>query len=105
MKNYNFDEFLVRMTKLDTLDDVIATAVGIADRAERHQKQSTREYVEKIGQFLFFMRHIREDAEGDFERTPRPSGISDSNFEKYRDVVEILVNKKELPPKALDIFH
>ncbi len=113
MKDYNFDMLLGHMAKLDSLKAVIdATCLADAS-ANRDRKRSPRRsaekgditrFVGKIGDFLFFMRHVNEDAKSDFKRSPRPGNISDADFEKYRPVVEALVIKKELHPKALQLF-
>lgn len=99
----NFDNFIDRMARLG-YEEILREAdreAGSAERSTRRirsvvkRKQSGgREYVERIGSFLYFMRF-----------GARPSGARDSDFLKYRRVVEALVERGEMEPAALRLFE
>ncbi len=104
MSSYDFDEFLQRMSRLNTFDDVLRAADKEGSAADgagtgghkgvvSARKHGVLEYARKIGAFLFFMRFGR-----------RPTGVCDQEFRKYAVVVRTLVTKGELKPDILKLF-
>jgi hypothetical protein len=98
----DFDNFIDRMSRL-SYEEILREADRAAGATERSVKRirtvverrqsGGRKYVERIGAFLYFMRF-----------QSRPSGASDSDFLKYRRVIEALVNRGEMEPEALRVF-
>lgn len=103
MMTYDFDAFLERMAKLDYLK-IIAVADEECGRVEsfsrrvpgavERRKRGSLQYAAKIKGFLFYMRYGK-----------RPQGVSDSDFQKYKVVVEALVRKKQYKPEVLNAFR
>jgi hypothetical protein len=98
---FDFDQFLDRMASLSH-SDILHEADRVAGRIEDStrkirsplQRRGGHRDAEKINAFLYFMRF-----------QSRPSGATDSDFGKYRRVVEALVRRGELEPQVLRQFE
>lgn len=100
---FDFDQFLDRMARL-SYAEIFREAERVASSIERSTKairsvvkrrqSGGRRDVERIGAFLYFMHH-----------KSRASGATDSDFKKYRCVVEALVQRGELEPQVLGQFE
>lgn len=102
MNEYSFDNFLERMSRED-YPDILRIAQNEGANLEKYssnvkgcverRKRGSLGLSEKIGGFLFFIRN-----------GIKPSGVSDEEFNKYKIVVQALVDKKQMKPEALKIF-
>ena len=98
---YDFDEFLDKTKDMSWKEIIVFgdQEVKKADRASHGRggtvatEAGSLEYAEKIRKFLFFLQHGRR------------AGGSDEDFEKYKKVVEALVNKGNFQPEILDSFE
>jgi hypothetical protein len=100
---FDFDRFLDRMVRL-SYTDILREAdreAGSIERSTRkirsvvqRRQSGGRGDVEKINAFLYFIRF-----------KSRPSGATDSDFKKYRRVIEELVQRGELEPQVLRQFE
>jgi hypothetical protein len=99
---YDFEKFLDRMIG-KSYPEILIEAEREADGVERtltrvrgareRREMGGGQYVAKIGQFLFFMRH-----------GIKPGGVDEFDFGSYRRVVASLVDRGEMKPSALEIF-
>ena len=100
---YDLDELLTRMVGKDYLD-ILREAEQEANAVERglhglrgapkRREQGGGVYLNKIGQFLFFMRH-----------GIKPLGVYEEDFQRYMPIIQSLVDRGQMKPEALDIFR
>ncbi len=99
---YNFDEFLDKVKDMRLMEIIsFGSREGTkADRASHGRggklarEAGSLEYVQQVGKLLFFLQNGQ-----------RAGGTSNEEFEKYKLIVEALVNKGESKPEILDLFE
>ena len=103
MVQYDFDDFLSSMAKLD-YDDIIkeseteciSVEQGLSGKkgAVQRRKDGGDKYAAKIKNFLYFLRSGE-----------KPGSASDVEFQKYKIVVNALIDKKQFNSTILSLFN
>jgi len=100
---YDIDAFLEEISGLsyhDIIKECNKKSFGAEQQsyntagAVNARKNGSESFFSLIGDLLFLL-----------QNGMRPSGISDFNFFKFKPIITILVNNKELNKEALDVFN
>ncbi|MFA5872612.1 MAG: hypothetical protein WC832_01485 [Anaerolineales bacterium] len=100
---YDVSTFLNRMSALDYKEILVQGDLEVRRMEEasfskkgsvKRRNDGSVDYVRFIKGFLFFLRYCK-----------KPVGISDSEFQKFRKVIEALVVKNQLKPEVLELFE
>ena len=97
---YNFEAFIRSVEDLHRRE-MMAEAVAEGDRVEassygvpgavQAREAGSLRYIERIGQFAFWLGHGQ-----------KPAGVSPEDWSLYKRVTEKLVEKKELDPSIME---
>lgn len=100
---YDFDKFIDHVKDMNYIE-MLRYAEQEANRVEgrsfgvkgavRARQQGSMDYVNRIGAFLFWLRHGK-----------RPASASENVFQSYKVVAEQLVAKGQFKPTVLDEFR
>ncbi len=109
-QQYDFGHF-IGLVSHKSRDEMIRMAEAEAERVKRllHPRKGERgvgkqseylihHYGTLLGGLIFFLR-------AGSKHGIKPAGVSEAEFQSFKPVIEELVEKRELPPAALEAFY